>query len=118
MSSNVIDIVTGNESININSDNQISKNIDNKVETTTNNNSEQNNDNKKYTAVSKNGDTLELSGVGKKNSVTLKSINNTSSSTQEISDATLSTYSSVKLKQLYSQNEITKQQYDKAMNNK
>ena len=46
--------------------------------------------------MSKNGDTLELSAVGKK-----------------ISDSVLMGYSKVKLKQLYSNQKISKQQYDR-----
>lgn len=51
-----------------------------------------------YDAVSKNGDTLELSTSGKK-----------------LSDSMLAGCSEAKLKQLYTDKEITKQQYDRIM---
>lgn len=60
---------------------------------------------KRYDAVSKNGDTLELSDVGKA----------MEKDGGKILDSTLSGYSESKLKQLYIQKTITKQQYDKAM---
>lgn len=72
---------------------------------------------KHYDAVSKNGDTLELSRAGKlmeqnsdKNIAAAKN-----SAGGKISDTMLSGYSDAKLKQLYSQKAITKQQYDKAV---
>ncbi len=54
----------------------------------------------KFEQMSKDGDTLEL---GRKKS---------------ISDAVLKGYSETKLKQLYTSKEISKQQYDKAINSK
>lgn len=63
---------------------------------------------KRYDAVSKNGDTLELSEAGK----TMEKEGG------KILDSTLLGYSEAKLKQLYIQKAITKQQYDKAMEKK
>ena len=54
---------------------------------------------KKYDQISKDGDTLELSKP-------------------KISDAMLSGYSEAKLKQLFNNKEISRQQYDKAISNK
>lgn len=123
MSSNSVDMVQANESIEVISQNNFSKNVENKVKISENN--EQSSNNKKYTSISKNGDTLELSEAGKKNAAALQNVSNinssnssSSSSTQNISDATLASCSTSKLQQLYSQNAITKQQYDKAMNSK
>ncbi|MCR5510995.1 MAG: hypothetical protein K6F54_08620 [Lachnospiraceae bacterium] len=53
----------------------------------------------RYDQISKDGDTLELSSP-------------------KISDALLRGYSDVKLKQLYNNKEISKQQYDKAVKSK
>ncbi len=63
--------------------------------------------NTKYTAVSKDGDTLELSS---------SAINSSSSDT--ISDTELATYTESKLRQLLSSNQITRQQYEKAISGK
>ncbi len=54
---------------------------------------------KKYDQISKDGDTLELSKP-------------------KISDAMLSGYSEARLKQLFNNKEISRQQYDKAINSK
>ena len=54
----------------------------------------------KFEQISKDGDTLELGGE------------------KSISDAMLKGYSEAKLKQLYTSKEISKQQYDKAINSK
>ena len=54
---------------------------------------------KKYDQISKDGDTLELSKP-------------------KISDAMLSGYSEARLKQLFNNKEISRQQYDKAISNK
>lgn len=54
---------------------------------------------KKYDQISKDGDTLELSKP-------------------KISDAMLSGYSEAKLKQLFNNKEISRQQYDKAISSK
>lgn len=54
---------------------------------------------KKYDQISKDGDTLELSKP-------------------KISDAMLSGYSEARLKQLFNNKEISRQQYDKAMSSK
>lgn len=80
---------------------------------------------RKYEAVSKNGDTLELSEEGKKSrehmgmadaSLPAKKI--ISDSGKKISDSILNGYSEAKLKQLYANKEITKQQYDRIMKKK
>ena len=54
---------------------------------------------KKYDQISKDGDTLELSKP-------------------KISDAMLSGYSEARLKQLFNNKEISRQQYDKAISSK
>ena len=54
---------------------------------------------REFDQISKDGDTLELSK-------------------QKISDAMLSGYSEARLKQLFQNKEISRQQYDKAMKNK
>lgn len=73
-----------------------------------------------YNAISKNGDTLELSKEGKelgehpdmgKSTFSTKKV--ISDSGKKISDNILTSYSEVKLKQLYANKEITKQQYDR-----
>lgn len=80
---------------------------------------------KKYSAISKDGDTLELSDKGKisgKNintqnlSVSLK--NTSMASGKKISAAMLSGYPEGKLKLLYANKEITKQQYEPVMKKK
>lgn len=79
---------------------------------------------KRYEAISKNGDTLELSEAGKalEQNRELGSADNAkmviSDSATRISDSTLAGYSESKLRQLYAQRSITKQQYDKAMKKK
>lgn len=80
---------------------------------------------KKYDAISKNGDTLELSKEGKKlgghpdvdtpSHLTKKVI---SDSGKNLSDSILTGYSDTKLKQLFANKEITKQQYDRIMKKK
>ena len=73
-----------------------------------------------YDAISKNGDTLELSEDGKKlgkhpnmenPSISGKKV--ISDSGKKISDSILASCSEAKLKQLYANKEITKQQYDR-----
>lgn len=54
-----------------------------------------------YDAVSKNGDTLQLSSIGKK-----------------LSSVALAGYPETKLKQMYNNKEITKQQYDSIIKKK
>ena len=79
---------------------------------------------KKYEAVSKNGDTLELSDTGK--TIGKYADTNISSdfkkvisdSGKKISDSTLLGYSESKLRQLFAQKAITKQQYDKVIKQK
>lgn len=61
-------------------------------------------DERKYEAVSRDGDTLELSGK--------KVIAETGG---QISDAVLSGYSKSKLRQLYAEEQISRQQYERAM---
>lgn len=80
---------------------------------------------KNYDAVSKNGDTLELSEAGKKmkehsdmDNPSLSANKVISDSSKKISDNILSGYSEAKLKQLYANNEITKQQYDRIIKKK
>lgn len=80
---------------------------------------------KKYDAVSKNGDTLELSEDGKKMGEH-SDMNNSAHSVKKIisdsgkkmSDNTLISYSEAKLKQLYANKEITKQQYERILKRK
>lgn len=78
-----------------------------------------------YDAISKNGDTLELSKEGKKlgkhpdrenSSLSGKRI--ISDSDKMISDSILAGCSAAKLKQLYANKEITKQQYDRFIKKK
>ena len=78
-----------------------------------------------YDAISKNGDTLELSEEGKKrgehsdmdkSSLSAKKV--IQESGKKISDSILAGYSEAKLKQLYANKEITKQQYDRMMKKK
>ena len=80
---------------------------------------------KNYDAVSRNGDTLELSEEGKRRgehtdmehpSLAAKKV--ISDSGKKISDHILTGYSEAKLKQLYANREITKQQYDRIMKKK
>lgn len=73
-----------------------------------------------YDAISKNGDTLELSEEGKKmgdhsdmDKSTLSAKKVIQESGKKISDSILAGYSEAKLKQLYSNKEISKQQYDR-----
>lgn len=62
----------------------------------------------KYDFITKDGDTLSVSADAKK----------AASAKVVLSAATLANYSEGKIKQLYSQKEITKQQYDKALKSK
>ncbi len=80
---------------------------------------------KSYDAVSKNGDTLELSEEGKKmgehsdtEDPTLSTKKIISDSGKNISDSVLSGYSEAKLKQLFANKEISKQQYDRIIKKK
>lgn len=76
---------------------------------------------KRYDAVSKNGDTLELSEKGKK--MGGQAVEDTSpsgkkgfsGSGKKVSDSILTGYSDAKLKQLYANKEITRQQYERIM---
>ena len=77
-------------------------------------------DERKYKAVSKNGDTLELSEAGSRlggkggadASPGKKVIVEAGG---QISDAALSKYSKPKLRQLYASRQISRQQYERAM---
>ena len=77
-------------------------------------------DERKYTAVSRNGDTLELSEAGSRlggkggadGSPGKKVITEPGG---QISDAALSKYSKSKLRQLYAGRQISRQQYERAM---
>lgn len=78
-----------------------------------------------YDAISKNGDTLELSEEGRKlgehsdkgnASISAKKI--FSDSGKKLSDSMLAGCSETKLKQLYANKEITKQQYDRIIKKK
>lgn len=69
---------------------------------------------KNYDMVSQNGDTLELSDAGKKLCVSQEA-DEVSSAGKKVSDAVLSGCSEAKLKQMYAQKKISKQQYEKAM---
>lgn len=78
-----------------------------------------------YEAISKNGDTLELSEDGKKMGAQsdpqqspLLSKKIISESSKKIPDNILAGYSESKLKQLYINKKISKQQYDRITNRK
>lgn len=73
-----------------------------------------------YNAVSKNGDTLEISEAGRilgeQKNVDNQPLSGKSSSAdpeKKISDSVLAGYSKAQLKQLYVSKKITKQQYDR-----
>ena len=75
---------------------------------------------RKYTAVSKNGDTLELSeagsrlgGKGGADASPGKKV--IAEASGQISDAALSKYSKSKLRKLYASRQISRQQYERAM---
>lgn len=75
-----------------------------------------------YNAISKNGDTLELSEEGKSlgshtemQQRTLTGRNSTADSGKNIPDTALAGYSKAKLKQLYASKKISKQQYERIM---
>ncbi|MCI8299883.1 MAG: hypothetical protein HFI69_05960 [Lachnospiraceae bacterium] len=75
-----------------------------------------------YNAISKNGDTLEISEAGKllgvhteMEDLTPSGRNSIACSTQKIPDVALAGYSKTKLKQLYASNKITKQQYERML---
>lgn len=77
---------------------------------------------RKYDAVSKNGDTLELSEKGKKLGEYMRADHTVLSgekavlgSGKQIPESILSGYSEAKLRQLYANKEITKQQYERIM---
>lgn len=80
---------------------------------------------RKFDAMSKDGDTLELSDTGKiigqRSEINKELINNLPKSSNltggntKMSAVSLASCSEAKLKQLYAQKAITKQQYDKAM---
>ena len=77
-------------------------------------------DERKYKAVSKNGDTLELSEAGSR--LGGKGGADVSPGKKviveaggQISDAALSKYSKPKLRQLYASRQISRQQYERAM---
>lgn len=78
-----------------------------------------------YDAISKNGDTLELSEEGKSmgehpemDNPALSGKRVISDSGKKLSDSILAGCSEAKLKQLYANKEITKQQYDRIMKKK
>lgn len=78
-----------------------------------------------FDAISKNGDTLELSEDGKKlgkhpdeENPSLSGKKIISDSGKKISDSILAGCSEAKLKQLYANKEITKQQYDRFIKKK
>lgn len=73
---------------------------------------------KNYDAISKNGDTLELSEKGKKMGACLNMEVEFPDSGKKISDSVLTGYSEAKLKQLYVNKEITKQQYERIIKKK
>lgn len=75
-----------------------------------------------YNAISKNGDTLELSEAGRSLGVHTDMENLPSSgrnsiagSSKKISDVALAGYSKTQLKQLYANKKITKQQYERIL---
>lgn len=77
---------------------------------------------KNYRNISKNGDTLELSETGRKLGGQKQTVNASQSAKKVISesggsipDSSLASYSETKLRQMYSNKEITKQQYDRVM---
>ena len=78
-----------------------------------------------YNAISKDGDTLELSETGKKlgiraniENLSFSGEKTNTDSGKKISDAALSGYSETKLKQLYASKQITKQQYEHSIKKK
>lgn len=80
---------------------------------------------KKYDAVSKNGDTLELSEDGKKMGERTNTDQKArpaktiiSDSGKRISDSALAGYSLAKIKQMYANKEISRQQYERIMKKK
>lgn len=80
---------------------------------------------KSYDAISKNGDTLELSEEGKKmgeysdtDNPSLSTKKIITDSGKNISDSILAGYSEAKLKQLFANKEISKQQYDRIIKKK
>lgn len=75
-----------------------------------------------YNAISKNGDTLELSEEGKSMAAhtdmeqpSLSSKSDITDSGKKIPDVTLAGYSKAKLKQLYASKKISKQQYERVL---
>ncbi|MEY8392314.1 hypothetical protein AALA98_13280 [Lachnospiraceae bacterium 45-W7] len=77
---------------------------------------------KNYNAISKNGDTLEISeearllGVHTETEhLPLSDKNSITGSGKKIPDAALAGYSKEKLKQLYASKQITKQQYERIL---
>lgn len=75
-----------------------------------------------YNAISKNGDTLELSEEGKSMGAhtdmeqpSLSSKSDITDSGKKIPDVTLAGYSKAKLKQLYASKKISKQQYERVL---
>ncbi|MDE6015802.1 MAG: hypothetical protein K2H41_08925 [Acetatifactor sp.] len=73
-----------------------------------------------YDAISKNGDTVELSEEGRQLGVHMDKGNSSlsgkkifSDAGKKITDNILTGYSEAKLRQLYANKEITKQQYDR-----
>lgn len=74
--------------------------------------------NTKYTAVSKDGDTLELSSNAISSKAASDSSTSSSSSSEKLTDTELATYTTSELRQLLSSNQITRQQYEKAISSK
>lgn len=79
-------------------------------------------DGRHYTAVSKDGDTLEISedtktGNSKENKHGI-AVNNSAKNAVKVTDAALAKCSKSKLKQLLQNGQISKQQYDKALKKK
>lgn len=77
-------------------------------------------DERKYRAVSKNGDTLELSEAGsrlggKEGADASPGKKVIAEASGQISDAALSKYSKSKLRKLYASRQISRQQYERAM---
>lgn len=73
-----------------------------------------------YNAISKNGDTVEISEAGRKLGVETEHLSQSGKSSaadsaQKIPDVALAGYSKAKLKQLYASKKITKQQYERML---
>lgn len=118
MSNNITDFISQKTTTMVNTPNTPSETETDKTKENTKeeHNSEKVPLKKNYDAISKNGDTLELSEAGKAlsinmNNTSISGENNANNSGKKLSDAALIGYPEAKLKQLYLNKVITKQQY-------